>query len=552
MLCNLDIKNIAVIEELSFDPGNGMTVLIGETGAGKSVIIDSVNLILGARTNKNLVRYGEKSALVSAMFTLNDELKNIFEENGISTEEQTFIISREITSDAKSITRVNGTMVPLTFLRDISHFIINIHGQHDNQALLNPQKHIDFLDSFADNKELLNEYTFLYLELKKTENEYKKLILDEQERISRIDFLNYQVDELVKADLKPGEKEELVTENNLISNSEKISDGVKNAYLYLYDDDRCAYNNINKAISSLSYITSYNDELMGIYERLNEAYYTIEDVAHELRNFSEKIEFNPQRQNEICERLDIIKKLERKYGGSVENCLDFLKKSQNELEILESSDEKATLLALKIENITHKLTDLAKKLSEKRIIAAKKLSVIIEKEIHDLDMEKALFKVDISKSDILGPKGFDCVEFIFSANPGQPQKPLTEIASGGELSRVMLALKSVLADSDSTDTLIFDEIDTGVSGNAAQKIAKKLSALGNNKQVICISHQPQLAAAADNQFRIEKNISDNNTRTTIKLLDNDERIEALAAMIDGKNITETSLKHAREMLERGF
>lgn len=552
MLCNIDIKNIAVIEDLTFEPGKKMSVLTGETGAGKSVIIDSVNLILGARTNKNLVRHGCERALVSAMFFVTDEIREILNNNGISNDDETLIITRDITADGKSVARVNGTMVTINFLREISHLLVNIHGQHDNQDLLNPSKHIDYLDSYGDNKQLLLEYTALYKDLKDKEHEYKMICNNEQERMSRIDLLTYQTDELLKADLKPGEKEELIEEYNLIANSEKISQGVNGSYSVLYDSEKCTYDTLSTAISTLASIASFNDELSDIYDRLNEASYTIQDCVHELRSFAENIEFDPQRLNEISERIDYIKRLERKYGGSIESCLEYLNNAQNELDILKNSDIHQENLLAKIDEITIQLTDIAKKMSTIRKKAAKRLSDEIKLQLNELDMEKATFEVDVTCSDALGAKGFDNVEFIFSANPGLPMKSLTEIASGGELSRVMLALKSILADSDNTSTLIFDEIDTGVSGNAAQKIAKKLSLLGKKKQVICISHQPQLAAAADSQFKIEKIVNDGHTKTKIEQLNGTERVEAIAKMIDGDELTKTSIEHAREMIERGY
>ena len=552
MLYNLDIKNVAVIEDISFAPGDGMTVLTGETGAGKSIIIDSVNLILGARVNKSLLRYGSDKAVVSAMFSVNDKIREILERNGIAAEDDSFVITREITSDGRNIARINGSMVQLSLLRDLSHLLIDIHGQHDNQALLTPSKHIDFLDSYAGNGSIFDEYIDLYNTLKKDENELKKLSQDEQERLSKIDLLEYQINELSKADLVLGEEEELEDESVLITNAEKITENINDAYQFLYESQYSAYDNISNALSKLSAISGYDDQLLQLYSRLSDASYAIEDISHEIKDYSSKTEFDPGRLEEVSSRLDLIKKLKRKYGGSVESCISYLKEAREELDSLQNSDEKREQLSKKIEKTYIKISAVGEKLTQSRKKAAQELAKKIEKNLHELDMEKAQFGVEITRAKEYTNKGIDNVEFVFTANPGQPMKSLASIASGGELSRVMLAMKTVLADSDTVDTLIFDEIDTGVSGSAASKIAKKLALLGKSKQVIKINHQPQLAAESKNHFKITKNISKNNTRTEIKKLNKEERINELARIIDGNDITETSILHAREMLERGF
>ena len=552
MLFNLDIKNIAVIEDLTFEPGEKMSVLTGETGAGKSVIIDSVNLILGARTNKNLVRYGAQKARVSAMFSNNSEVIRILEENGIDSEDENLLINREITADGKSIARVNGNMVPVGVLKELSVHLVDIHGQHDNQSLLTPSKHINFLDSYAQNNEELSEYQELYNELKRLKNEYSELTQNEQDRNYKIDFLKYQTEEIEKAKLKLGEKEELTEQHLIISNSEKISRGINLAYSNLYDSEKNVNDLMSKVMSDLSEISEYDNQISDLKARLEGAYYEIEDISHELKNYLSYIDFDEQRLEEIEQRLDLIKKLEKKYGGSIKSCLEFYEKSKSELDILENSDIRCDELLKEIDKLNEKISKASKKLSDTRKKAAKELSENIEHHLHELEMEKASFLVDITEYDEYQSNGLDKVTFLFSANPGQPPKELSEIASGGELSRVMLAIKSVLSESDEVDTLIFDEIDTGVSGEAAQKIAVKLSKLAKGKQVICISHQPQLAAIGDNHFKIQKEIKDTVTKTKITKLDSEERVNELARMIDGNNITNTSILHAKEMLERGY
>lgn len=549
MLCNIDIKNVAVIEELSFEPQNGMSVLTGETGAGKSVIIDCVNMLLGERTNKTLIRHGENKASVGAMFTITDELREKLLENGIEAEED-IIIQREITTDGKSIARVNGVMVPISFLRDIAYLLIDMHGQHDNQILLKASSHIDFLDSYANLYEKRNEYHDLYKKLRQINNDIEELSRNEQERLSRIDLLKYQIDELSSADLKAGEEEELKEESILISSSEKLSQNLMKAYVHLYDKENNVYDELNKAIISLGEVSDLDKSLQEINERLSDALYAIQEISSELRDYREKIEFDEQRLDEISQRLDLIKKLERKYGTTINDCLEFLEKATAELDLITNRDEKIAELIKEKENVLKQMESLSAELSRKREIAAKKLSEEIENQIHDLDMVKARFLVDVKRTDEFKQYGKDIVEFMFTANPGQPMGELSKIASGGELSRVMLAVKTVLSKDEGADTLIFDEIDTGVSGNAALKIAKKLSALGKFKQVICVSHLPQLAAIADNNFKIEKTSDNQKTTTKISLLSYDERLKELARMIDGENITNASLEHAREMLDR--
>ena len=549
MLCNIDIKNVAVIESLSFTPLDGMSVLTGETGAGKSVIIDCVNMILGARANKTLIRHGEKKASVSAMFTSSDELNQQLKTVGIDADDE-IIIQREITDDGKSIARINGNMVPASFLREISPYLIDIHGQHDNQLLLNPSRHIDFLDSYADLYELRNEYNELYNKLKQINNEIESLNRNEQERLSKIDLLKYQTDELSAAALKDGEEELLKEESVLISSSEKLCDSVMRAYSSLYDNENNAYDLLNKAVQSLCEVSGIDKALDSVCERLSDALYAVQDAAGELRDFAERTEYDEERLDEISERLDLIKKLERKYGPTVKDCIEFLKSATDELDSLTNHDVKTAELIKEKEKIINQMTVLADELTKNRGGAAKELSLKIEGELHELDMQKAKFEVFLDSCDEFKPYGRDLVEFKFTANPGQPLAELAKIASGGELSRVMLAIKTVLSNEDGADTLIFDEIDTGVSGNAALKIAKKLSKLGEFKQVICVSHLPQLASVADNNFKIEKISDDDVTRTKISLLDYDERLSELARMIDGENVTQASLDHAREMLER--
>lgn len=552
MLYNLDIKNVAVIENLSFAPGDGMTVLTGETGAGKSVIIDSVNMVLGDRTNKSIIRFGEEKASVCAVFSTNDEINKMLLEYGINTDEDNVIISREITSDGKSIARVNGTVTILSTLKELSKMLINIHGQHDNQSLLTPSHHIVYLDSYCKNQDLLNEYSKIHNEYRDLVKKIEELKQNEADRISRLDFLKYQFTELDKANLVPGEKENLIDESVLLNNTEKLTESLMGAYYDLYNANENAYNLINKAISKISSVEELDSTLKDFNQRLNDAYYTVEDISHELSSYCSKIENNEKRLEEVSSRLDLIRKIERKYGGSVENAIEYFNEIKNEINLIENSDEEILILESELVKIENDLEIIADKLTKSRKKGAKELSDAIKSELFDLDMKNAQFVVELKDLGKYSNKGREEAQFLFCVNPPNPLMPLHDIASGGELSRVMLAIKTILADTDSVDTLIFDEIDTGVSGEAAQMIAKKLSFLGKNKQVICISHQPQLAAKADNHFKIEKDIVDNTTKTKISKLNQAEREKELARIIDGDKITETSLLHASEMLKRSF
>lgn len=545
MLLNLDIKNAALIEHLTLELNEGMTVLTGETGAGKSVIIDSINMILGARTSKNLVRYGEKKAVIQAMFYSEDV--SWLEEIGIPSEDNIIIVSREVSCDGRSVCRINGMMTPQNIVREITQRLINIHGQHDSQALLNPSRHIDFLDSYAKNGKLLSEYTEIYNEKIKIEEDIASLEMDEAEKMRRIDLLTYQVDEIKKACIKPGEKKELLEQRALIQNGEKISVSLNGSYDLLYNEENSAYDRISNAAGLLMKISGIDERFENIYQRVNDIQYALDDISHEIYDIASEIDYDEQSLNEIEARLDCIGRIERKYGGSEEAAAEFLKRAEAELEQITDSETEKKRLSQKLSEIMKKIKKAADKLTESRQEAGRELSREIERELSELDMPKVKFSAAVEISGYT-KNGADKVEFLISPNPGEPLKPLEKIASGGELSRVMLAMKSILSDSDKVDTLIFDEIDTGVSGSAAKKIAQKLFKLAEKKQIICVSHQPQLAAAADNHYNIKKTELENRTVTTAELLDADSRVCEIARIIDGDNITQASLEHARQML----
>lgn len=544
MLVGLDIKNAALIEHVGMEIKDGMTALTGETGAGKSVIIDSVNMILGARASKSLVRYGEKKAYVQAVF-YKENFDNKF---GIPCEDDMIVIAREISADGKSVCRINGMISPQNVVREIGQGLITIHGQHDSQALLDASKHIDFLDNYAGCEELLSEYKKTFEKRKALLASLADLEVDEAEKMRKIDLLSYQIEEIEQAKIRVGEQEDLLNQRKLIQNGEKLANALGEAHEELYNARESAYERLSSAVQALAAVADIDEKFSSVYQKAVDMQYEAEELSHEIYALLEETEYDEQALNDIEERLDVITKLERKYGQTEEKVLEYYEKAKEELLKITDSDAEKEKISKELETIEAELERLADMLSERREEFSKKLGAEIEKELAELDMPKASFTVLVENTGEFLGKGRDRVEFLISPNRGEPEKPLEKIASGGELSRVMLAIKTILADSDNVDTLIFDEIDTGVSGKAAKKIAEKLKALGKKKQVICVSHQPQLAAAADNHIKIEKSETGDRTVTTVKNLTKEERIEEIARIIDGDTITEASREHAAQML----
>ncbi len=551
MLNQLSIKNIAVIDKLEASFRGGVSVLTGETGAGKSIIIDSINMILGDRANKELVRYGADKAVVQAVFDVSDEVRDLLEDNGIDCDDGQLIITRQLTNDGKSTARINGMAVTLGVLRDVSDKLINIHGQHDNQALLTPARHIAFLDAYAENEEIIKEYKIILDRKRFIEKQLAALNMEEQEKMQKTDLLEYQINEIKKAALKKGEEEDLKIQRDICVNAERIANAVNEAYQNIYggDETQSAYDGISVAANALAGIAKFDAKIQELYDNLCETMYAVEDAAHELKDFGDGIEYDEQTLNDIEERLEVISHLKRKYGASVEQVLEFAVNAQAELDAIKLSDERCEELKRELASVTAVLKQKGAELTERRAKYALALEKGIENALHELNMDKSRFKVSVESGPEFYDNGMDKVEFLISTNPGEPLKPLVKIASGGELSRVMLAIKSMLANADGVDTLIFDEIDTGVSGAAAVSIAKKLSIIGRNKQVICISHLPQLASMADNHYLIQKNMDGDMASTTLTELDRDGREAELARIIDGRSVTELALSHAREMLD---
>lgn len=549
MLTSLKIENVAIIESAAIEFGCGLNVLTGETGAGKSIIIDSINAVLGERTSKDIIRTGADSAKVYAVFEdITQTVKFILEENGIDCEEDVLIINRTINRDGKNVCRINGVPVTVNMLKTVTRELIDIHGQHDNQALLTPEKHCGFIDNFAGCDALITEYKTSYHELCSVRKKLASLKTDESTKEQRIDLLAYQIDEIEKAGIIIGERDELLERKTLINNSQKIIKSVNAAYEYLKCDNG-GVDLISKALYEIERAEEYFPALSPVFEQLNNIKYDLEDVAETIRDRSSDLDYNEYELDSIESRLDLLYRLSRKYGETEEEILAFLENARKELENITFSEEKIKILTEKEAELLSETKNLARKLTATRIKAGEKLSTLISEELEFLDMPNVTFTVSHNETEFT-ENGADEIEFLISANAGESAKPLVKIASGGELSRIMLAIKNVLADADNISTMIFDEIDTGVSGRAAQKIAMKLRQVSVGRQVICVTHLAQIAAQGDVHLFISKSVRDGKTYTEIKSLLGENRVAEVARIMGGIEITDLQLMSAREMLEK--
>lgn len=547
MLTSLKIENVAIIESAAIEFGCGLNVLTGETGAGKSIVIDSINAILGERTSREIIRTGAQSAKVYAVFEdVNEKVKAFLDENGIDCEDGVLIINRILNRDGKNICRLNGAPVTVSMLRELGGELIDIHGQHDSQSLLSPEKHCGFVDGFAENADLISDYREKYRRLCEIRYSLKKLTTDESSKSQRIDFLTYQIDELEKSDITPGERDELKARKALINNSQKVMESLNTAYMSLKADG-AGIDMISNAESEISNASEYMESLGEASEKITDIRYELDDIAELVRDAMSEIEFDPSELDDIEERLDLLYRLSKKYGETEEDMLEYLAKAREELDSIAFSEEKVRELQKQEKTALAEAEAAADRLTESRKTAGEALSRAICSELEFLDMPNVRFVAKIE--DIgLTENGRDSVEFLISANVGEEPKPLAKIASGGELSRIMLAIKNVLAETDGVDTMIFDEIDTGVSGRAAQKIAMKLRSASKGRQVICVTHLAQIAAQGDVHLYISKSVSDGKTYTNIKSLIEEERVSEIARIMGGMEITRLQLESAREML----
>ena len=549
MLSLLHIENIAVIEsaDISFD--RGFNVLTGETGAGKSIVIDAISAILGERAYRDMIRTGAAKASVRAVFMDVPEYP-WFSENGVEYDPET-VIQREIYLDGKNICRVNGSLVSVSILRKLGIQLINIHGQHDSASLFDEENHLAFLDAFADNRSLRESYSQAYQKVTALRREIDSLTMDESEKLRRMETLKYQIGEIEKAQLEPGEDEALEQRRKLLQNAEKLSSGLEEATQCLYggEDTDGAAGLLAQAEHVLARLGRFSDSFQSIHDRVADLMYQVQDAAEEVRDTRDSLNYSADELEQIESRLDVIHKLRRKYGVTCEDILAYLEKAKRELDEIEFADDHLERLKVKLKKAEKTAWDQALALRKNRQEKAELLSQRILTELSQLDMPRVQFSCRFQELE-LTPIGADGVAFYMSANAGEALKPMSKVASGGELARIMLAMKNVLAEKDQVNTLIFDEVDTGVSGRAAQKVAEKLRSVASHKQVLCVTHLPQLAALADTHLLIAKSERDGRTYTSVTPLDLEGRKRELARIIGGANITQTTLKSAEEMLRR--
>ena len=547
MLSLLHIENIAVIEsaEISFD--QGFNVLTGETGAGKSIVIDAISAILGERAYRDMIRTGTAKASVRAVFTEVPEYP-WFRENGVEYDPET-VIQREIYLDGKNVCRVNGSLVSVSILRKLGIQLINIHGQHDSASLFDEDNHLTFLDAFADNEGLRQDYGEKYAAVAKLRREIDALTMDEGEKLRRMETLKYQIAEIEKAELEPGEDEALEERRKILQNAEKLSNGMEKAVECLYggEDTDGAAGLLAQAEHALAKLSRFSDSFSAMHEKVADLMYQVQDAAEEVRDARDDLSYSADELEQIESRLDVIHKLRRKYGVNCEDILSYLDKAKKELDEIEFADDHLERLKGKLKKAEDAAWKAALVLRENRKIAAKALSERILSELAQLDMPRVQFACEFRELELTA-NGADAVAFYMSANAGEALKPMSKVASGGELARIMLAMKNVLAEKDQVGTLIFDEVDTGVSGRAAQKVAQKLRSVAAHKQVLCVTHLPQLAALANTHLLIAKTERDGRTYTSVTPLDFEGRKRELARIIGGASITETTLKSAEEML----
>ena len=552
MLQELSIKDFAIIDEIQISFQPKMTVLTGETGAGKSIIIDALGLLAGGRGSTEFIRKGEKKAVIQGLFTLPREANtyNILEEYGIDSEDGQIILQRDLYRGGRNICRINGMMVNLATLRKIGETLIDIHGQNEQQELMKPENHIDLLDEYdKKTSELRNQYQVVYQNYRKLKLSMEKKEADEKAWAQRLDMLNFQVKEIEEAGLKINEEDELVEEKNKLDNFQAIHDALELSYQILSGEKIDVVGNLGNAMNELSDVSDLSENLQEINTKISDAFYSLEDAARDISDELDSMEWNGERLNEIEERLELIHQLKRKYGDTIEDILHYHSRIVKELREMENAEQNSEKQERQLSEALEKVKELAIKLSKQRKKSAKKLEKMIHEQLSALYMDKAVFEVKFLNNSKLYSKGIDKVEFYIQTNPGEEMGPLAKIASGGELSRIMLALKTIFSQKMGVTSIIFDEVDTGVSGRVAQAIAEKISQISNNSQVLCITHLPQVAAIADNHYYISKSVNDGRTETSLKELDEKQKIREIARMLSGSEITELTLKHAEELIK---
>ncbi|MBB6216639.1 DNA repair protein RecN (Recombination protein N) [Anaerosolibacter carboniphilus] len=564
MLLDLYIENFALIEKMRVSFTNGLNILTGETGAGKSILIDAVNMAIGLRADKNFIRTGSEKSIIQLIFECNQtSLSDLLKNHGIELEnDQILILTRELYSNGRSVSRINDKIVTVSLVREISKYLIDIHGQHEHQSLLYSENHIDIVDSFAEKDihtlkvEIENKFQLL----KRQERKLASLYGNEIERERKIDLLKFQVNEIDECKLMNNEEETLLAERNLLANSERIHDVVSRSYEDLFhgmDHNKSLLDTLGHIVNDFNHIKEYDPLLANISQGLYEALYKLEDITRDIRLYRDRIEYDPNTLDQIEKRLDTINSLKRKYGKTIDDILSYRNRIFCELEEILNSEEIIKDLKKSIDELSGELLLLSQNLSDKRKAISLELENKVMKELSSLNMKNVSFKVDFSVQldkdhrPMLTSKGIDHIEFLISTNSGEPLKPLTKIVSGGEMSRIMLAFKTILAAVDNIPTLIFDEIDTGISGRTATIVGEKLALISSTHQILCITHLPQIALMADNHFHIIKTSIEGHTKTTVERLKDNERIDELARLLGGVSLTQLTIEHAKEMLEQG-
>ena len=552
MLLEISIKNFAIIEEISLNFEKGMTVLTGETGAGKSIIIDAMNMMLGSRATTDVIRHGAPKAEIEGLFTVesNRHLTTLFEEQGLEWTDE-LIIRREILQNGRSVSRINGQMVNLSVLKAVGQHLVDIHGQHDQEELMRSQLHITMLDEFGDAAFFQTKaaYRQTFEDYKRLRKQVVELQRNQQENKARIEMLEFQIAEIEAAALEVEEDVRLEQERQRLLNHKMIADTLTNAYTMLDAEEFSSLSNVRSAMNDLESIEEYDPSYKELSGQLAETFYALEDITKRLEDVVDGLEFDGNRLMQVESRLDLIHSITRKYGGQVKDVLEYLAQITKEYSLLTGSELSSEELEKELKRLEKSLVSLAQDLSDQRHALAQALENEIQQELADLYMDKARFQVRFSKAKF-NREGNEAVEFYISTNPGEDFKPLVKVASGGELSRLMLAIKSAFSRKEGKTSIVFDEVDTGVSGRVAQAIAAKIHKIGQNGQVLAISHLPQVIAAADYQFYIEKISDAHSTVSTVRLLNREERIEEIAKMLAGEDLTEAARQQAEQLLKR--
>jgi DNA repair protein RecN (Recombination protein N) len=567
LLQEITVKNLALIEEIHLDFNPSFNVLTGETGAGKSIIIDALGLALGGRYSAEMIRSGAETALVDAAFLIGNrpELQDYLTGIGIQVgSDNMLIIQREISSSGKNRCRVNGQLVTVLSLTKIGEFLIDIHGQHEHQSLLFPEKQLEMLDQYAGSAcvRLRGEVGQVFKEWQALNNEYHNLQQNESDLVRKVELLQFQINEISEASLVIGEDEDLLKEREILAASERLYEAANQSYQALYDgsNGNAAVELLGTAERTLAQVAMVDPRLESILETLREAACQAEEVSRELRSYQEQVQFDPARLAEIDTRLDELTGLKRKYGSNIGEILLFAERSQLELSGITNREERSVELEGELAKVKSQLSELVESLSQQRQMASEKLEEAIMTQLNDLNMAQTRFKINLSQTEKAsgidfrgktveaGVSGVDEIEYLVAPNPGEGLKPMVKIASGGELSRIMLALKSILADLDAVPTMVFDEIDVGIGGRTAQAVAEKILLIGQSRQVLCVTHLPQIASLARRHFYIEKHVTQNRTEVSVRELSMNERVEELARMLGGAQVTDTTRQHAREML----